>query len=131
MELILISDSKLKIMLSPDDMKDFDLDCDSVDYSKTETRRAFWSILDEAKHRTGFDAASQRIYIQLYPCRQGGCEMYITKIGSSKGSEIFRSEQNYLAYIFDSLDLMIRVCRQRRFYTRGYGHSIFSSSSGF
>ena len=130
MELILISDSKLKIMLSPDDMKDFDLDCDSVDYSKTETRRAFWSILDEAKHRTGFDAASQRIYIQLYPCRQGGCEMYITKIGSSKGSEIFQSEQNYLAYIFDSLDLMIRVCRQLESLELYASADAFSDDSG-
>lgn len=129
MELIVINDSKLKIMLSPDDMRDFDLDCDSVDYSKTETRRAFWSILDEAKHRTGFDAASHKIYIQLYPCRLGGCEMYVTKIGNSKIADIFCGGQKR-AYIFDSLDLMIRVCHQLERLDVDVSADAFSDDSG-
>jgi negative regulator of genetic competence, sporulation and motility len=130
MELIVINDSKLKIMLSPDDMKEFDLDCDSVDYSSTETRRAFWSILDEAKHRTGFDAASQRIYIQLYPSRQGGCEMYVTKIGNAKSPDIFCDDQKRYAYIFNSLDLMIRVCRQLESIELDSTSDAFSDDSG-
>ena len=130
MELIVINDSKLKIMLSPDDMRDFDLDCDSVDYSSTETRRAFWSILDEAKHRTGFDAASQRIYIQLYPSRQGGCEMYVTKIGSAKSSATCCDEQKRPAYIFDSLDLLLRVCRQLERLDPDISADAFSDDSG-
>ena len=71
MELILISDSKLKIMLTRDDMQQYALNCDTIDYDNTETRRAFWSILDEAKHRTGFDAAAERVFIQLYPSKEG------------------------------------------------------------
>ena len=52
-----------------------------LDYENTETRRAFWSILDEAKHRTGFDAASEKVFVQVYPSKSGGCEMYVTKLG--------------------------------------------------
>ncbi len=81
MELIMISDSKLKIMLTLDDMKTYSLDCATLDYDNTETRKAFWSILDEAKHRTGFDAASEKVFVQVYPSRTGGCEMYVTKLG--------------------------------------------------
>lgn len=81
MELILISDSKLKIMLTTDDMKAYALDCSTLDYDNTETRKAFWSILDEAKHRTGFDAASEKVFVQVYPSKAGGCEMYVTKLG--------------------------------------------------
>ena len=80
MELILINDKKLKIMLTPEDMKEYELDCETVDYTQTETRRAFWNILDEAKHQTGFDAASERVYIQLFPSSEGGCELFVTKI---------------------------------------------------
>ena len=69
MELILISENKLKITLTECDMKQYDLDCDDIDYDNTETRKAFWSILDEAKHRTGFDAASQRVFIQRHLLR--------------------------------------------------------------
>ena len=41
MELILINERKLKITLSESDMKEYDIDCGTVDYSRTETRRAF------------------------------------------------------------------------------------------
>jgi negative regulator of genetic competence, sporulation and motility len=79
-DLILISSSKLKIMLTPDDMASYSLTCDNIDYDNTETRRAFWDILDAAKHKTGFDAASDRVFIQVYPSKSGGCEMYVTKL---------------------------------------------------
>lgn len=81
MELLLISDSKLKVMLTEEDMKKYDLHGEKIDYDNTETRRAFWEILDEAKHRTGFDAASDKVLIQLYPSRDGGCELFVTKLG--------------------------------------------------
>ena len=119
MELILINEKKLKIMLSLEDMKEYEIDPDSVDYDKTETRKAFWSILDEAKHRTGFDAASERVYIQMYPSREGGCEMYVTKIGilpaSCKTREkgILRvAAERMLAYRFDELSHLLAVCKR-------------------
>lgn len=125
MELILISDSKLKIMLTSADMQQYALDCDTIDYDNTETRRAFWNILDEAKHRTGFDAAAQRVFIQLYPSKGGGCEMYVTKLGfddvraarallpggaSKRG--VLRSRIS--AYRFTRLDDLLAVCRHLR-----------------
>ncbi len=87
MELIMISESKLKIMLTSEDMKEYSLDCKTLSYENTETRRAFWSILDEAKHRTGFDAASERVFVQVYPSKKGGCEMYVTKLGIFSGKK--------------------------------------------
>ena len=112
MEMILISENKLKITLSPLDMKDFDLDCDTADYSKTETRRAFWSILDEAKHLTGFDAASDKIYIQMYPSREGGCEMYVTKLVAALSTDIVKISEKQFFFSFDDLDLLLKVCFQ-------------------
>jgi len=82
MDMILISDTKLKVMLSPLDMEELALSGDDIDYNNTETRRAFWSILDEAKHKTGFDAARTRVFIQVYPSKSGGCELYVTKLAS-------------------------------------------------
>ncbi len=116
MELILINDSKLKIMLSPSDMKEYDISCDRVDYRQTETRRAFWCILDEAKHRTGFDAASEKVYIQMYPSKEGGCEMYVTKLGFTSPSEdtvdLAKASISELAFCFSELKPLLMVCRQ-------------------
>ena len=89
MELIVISSNKLKIMLSADDMNKYALGAD-IDYADSKTRQAFRSILEEAREKTGFDAESEKIYIQLYPSKKGGCEVYITKIDDNADGE--RSE---------------------------------------
>ena len=52
-------------MLSADDMQKYALDAD-VNYADSKTRRAFRTILEEAKQKTGFDAESEKIFIQLY-----------------------------------------------------------------
>lgn len=153
MELILISDSKLKITLTSDDMAQYELDCDTMDYDNTETRRAFWEILDRAKHITGFDAASDRVFIQLYPSKKGGCEMYVTKLGlvcaeSGQGERARASltrgtdrekdaaprvcpiphgsgDRDRLgAYRFEQLESLLCVCRQ----LAGRGYASHSSA---
>ncbi len=87
MELHLIGVNKLKVTLTPDDMSEYALTCDTIDYDNTTTRRAFWDILDKARSRTGFDAASDRVFIQVYPNKSGGCDMYVTKISSLTGEQ--------------------------------------------
>lgn len=125
MELILINSNKLKIMLTEADMIQYELDCNTINYDNTETRRAFWSILDEAKHRTGFDVASDRIFIQLYPSKEGGCEIYVTKVGIkgdkkayapiTYGPSILLPEGNKnkleLSFMFPGLGQLLAACR--------------------
>lgn len=84
MDMILISNQKLKIMLSPDDMNEYEISCETIDYDNTETRRVLWNILDLAKHKTGFDAAHEKVYIQVYPSRGGGCELFVTKLSEGE-----------------------------------------------
>lgn len=78
MELILIGTDKLKVMLTEEDMKFYAIEFERLDYGNTETRRAIWSILDEAKRQIGFDAARDRIYIQAYKNIAGGCELFVS-----------------------------------------------------
>ena len=66
MELLRIGDKKLKVTLSGEDMEHYRLDSETMDYDTTETRSAFWQILDEAKHKTGFDAGGGKIFVQIY-----------------------------------------------------------------
>ena len=123
MELIVINENKLKITLSQCDMQQYALDCSTIDYDNTETRRAFWNILDEVKHKTGFDAASQKVFIQLYPSKEGGCEMYVTKLGGAQKSEtdddavanshrLHPLHRRRTAYSFNNIDNLIAVCRR-------------------
>ena len=123
MELIVINENKLKITLSECDMKQYSLDCSTIDYDNTETRRAFWNILDEVKHKTGFDAASQKVFIQLYPSKEGGCEMYVTKLGGGHKNgqteepvpdshRLHPLHRRRTAYSFEDVEHLLSVCKR-------------------
>ncbi len=77
MDYLRIGANKLKITMTEEELLFYGMDLSSVSYSSTETRRAFWAILDDAKHATGFDAAASKVSVQIYACRSGGCEMYV------------------------------------------------------
>ena len=125
MDLIFINDHKLKIMLSGSDMKEYSLDCNALDYESTETQSVFRNILNKAKEDTGFDFEGGRVFIQLYPSKEGGCEMYVTKLGgltncreSDEGALKKPDGKRECAYSFDRLENLLSVCR--RLSTLGY-----------
>ncbi|MBR5515337.1 MAG: adaptor protein MecA [Clostridia bacterium] len=126
MELILIGDRKLKIMLSDKDMEKYALKLEGIDYDNTETRRAFWSILDDVKHKTGFDAAGAKISVQLFRGRSGGCEMFVSKINEAQtGKALLEIRENahptddiYTFYAFDFLLLVLKTLHTRNYRGR-------------
>ncbi|MBQ8288434.1 MAG: adaptor protein MecA [Clostridia bacterium] len=77
MDYLRIDENKLKITMTEEELLFYGMDLATLSYSSTETRRAFWAILDDAKHATGFDAAATRVSVQIYASRAGGCEMYV------------------------------------------------------
>ena len=113
MELLRIGDKKLKVTLSGEDMEHYRLDGETMDYDTTETRSAFWQILDEAKHKTGFDAGGGKIFVQIYPSRAGGCEMYVTLVGREEEGDAEQAPPVCTEgiYCFDSLATLLNVCR--------------------
>ena len=81
MEWIRISQNKLKIMLTAEDARHYELNCENADYTDILTRTAFREILTDVKRETDFDASEDKVYIQMYPSKEGGCELFVTKIG--------------------------------------------------
>ena len=82
MELLRIGKEKLKIILTHEDLRAFEMDEDDLDYANTETKRMLWDILHQAKTSVGFNADGHRVLVQLYPSRHGGCEMFVTRLGA-------------------------------------------------
>ncbi len=125
MELIVISDAKLKVMLSAEDVRRYELGGNAVDGESPETKRVLREILDEVKAKTGFDASGERVLVQLYPSRGGGCELFVTKLGkfvsqkalpSAKPCEAAAGAAVYdlrpAVFAFGSLGDLLAVCRQ-------------------
>ena len=79
MDLIKISDTKLKIMLTSSDMAHYDLHNDTISITDRHVRHVLRQLLSDAKDRVGFDIDMNRLYVQMYPGADGGCELFITK----------------------------------------------------
>ena len=102
MEFIRIGEHKIKLILTDEDLKKHKLTLESLDYGNTETRRILWQILDEAKQKTGFDAAKDKTLVQAYPGRKSGCEIYVTRLNPSNSSPRGRYS---VFYFRDACDL--------------------------
>ena len=127
MELIRISDSKLKIMLTPMDMRQFELNTDNFYDDSEKMHRSFRMLFDEVKRQSGFEADDHRISVQYFPSREGGCEMFISNLSGDKekgtcaltpACEIqpaARTRGSFcrsFAYRFEGLEELLSVCRR-------------------
>lgn len=132
MELKLLSENKLKIVLTNEDMAKMDITCEEMDYDgDTNTKRVFWEILDYAKRQTGFDAASGPVAIRVEDKKDDGCSILVTKTGAYKrkraheheghsGASYTRSysplytsaKKKRLIYMFEDSDGLLEACRQ-------------------
>lgn len=136
MELILISNSKLKIMLDESDMKKYHI-CNESDCADGMARKAIRSLLDEAKDQIGFNTDGEEIFVQLYASKKGGCELFVTKCHPHKLEEhqpdfshqeaeaptnlpvkrraslpaVKEKRGTYIAYSFGELSYIIKVCK--------------------
>ncbi len=80
MEFLKVSDSKLKIMLTNEDMKKYDIDSEDMDYDNPKIRRSFWRILECARSACSFEVSGDKVLVQFYPSKDG-CEIFVTKLG--------------------------------------------------
>ena len=119
MDFLLIGESKLKVVVTEEEMREYKIDGGIDAGGGAGIRRAFWKILDRAKENVGFDPAGDKVLIQFYPVSSGGCEIFVTKLGilpessarlvakSNKIEVLSRSES---LYSFESLDELRTLC---------------------
>ena len=111
MEHIIISPGKLKLMLTKSDLDRYELDAESMDSADGVTRRSLRTLLADVKQVSGFDASSDKVFIQLYPSRDGGAEMYITRLtASGRDTHTEAAVKVTGVYKFESLTQMLVAC---------------------
>lgn len=122
MEHILISPGKLKLMLTKDDLEKYEIDCDG---DSELMRLAFRELLSDAERISGFDAGADKLFIQLYPSKDGGAEVYITKLGEGKLPQEDVGDTVKLTGIglFDSMTALLGCCKSLSTAGRSYKSS--------
>lgn len=133
MELIVINENKLKITLSAFDMQKYGLDENEFHLSISNTRNILSKILHNSPIKTGFEEeiSNERLLLQLYPEKNGGCELYITRLSldsnsfwedeemSSNDNNLLpqptnisdESKKHTLCYSFSRLEDAINACK--------------------
>ena len=131
MELIRISNRRIKLMLTPTDMSHFALNTNDLDNGKHQrVRRAFRLLLAEVRRQTDFDADEECLSVQYFPSVEGGCEMFISDLGeetpmASAFNALQAAPKTALApippsggfhrdcaYRFEALSDLLRACRR-------------------
>ncbi len=112
MEVILINDSKLKVMLSPADLTEYAISAEDLDLDSDASRKALWEILRHAKARIGFETEENRLFVQAYPSRDGGCELYVTCLPlQEEGADPDRGVKPVCyVYGFPNLKQLLQLC---------------------
>ncbi len=116
MEHILISPGKIKLLLTKEDMERYEL-ASAVESEEIGVGKSFKALIDDVK-KVGFDAGTDengtndRLFIQLYPSKDGGAEVYITNLGEREDT-LKRTELPILHIgCFASLDDLAGCCKQ-------------------
>lgn len=119
MNFLRISDAKIKIVLASTEMDEYGISA-SDEGCNAANRRAVWEILEMSKREVGFDPEGDKILVQFYPIKSGGCEIFVTKLGIlNTGSSrlVLRSERvgviskGSAFFLFSSLNDVRRAIR--------------------
>ena len=120
MEFLLIGEAKLKIVISDEELKKYKIDSISAEGCGSSVRRSFWKILDMAKSEVGFDPKGDKVLVQFYPMRGGGCEVFVTKLGIlpeasarivAKSDKIAMLSKQKSVYAFDCYENFLGAIR--------------------
>lgn len=83
MECIVISESQLKITLSDLDMAQYGLTEEELTCAAPKTGEAFRHLCREAGASVGFTTQGVRLLIQFYASKEGGGELFVTRLPES------------------------------------------------
>ena len=126
MDFIRISDTKIKVTLSQGDLDRYVAEGERGDPSGSHgTLRA---ILREIRRETGFDVTGERVLMQMFPSSDGGCELFVTRLGKlpdgdarGRGSlPAAPAPLRSAVFVFEGLSPLLSVCRHLKHI--GYPH---------
>lgn len=149
MEVIRINESKLKIMLTAEETRRYDL-CgeenggadEAADGKETGTGRKLRPVLERARRSCGFDTSPGRVMVRLFPSREGGCELFVTRLSeedapglsalSARPAEGSRSAPEVGEYFgFPALGELLAACRVLAARGLGAGSRVWRSPAGY
>ncbi|HHV51718.1 MAG TPA: adaptor protein MecA [Clostridiales bacterium] len=130
MKMDLLENGCLKILLTEDDLREFNLTFEDLDYNNVNTRSALHQLLETARRETGFDPSGSFI-IEALPV-DGGCMLLLTPTGGKKHIRMKRVVGPYI-YELDDADTVLHFAKIVGVYATSplFGSSLYRFNKGY
>ena len=111
MEFLKIGKNKLKISLTEEDLRRFEMEKISPDEDLAPYKSAIFSIIDLAEEQGLFSADGEKLLLQFYPLKDGG-ELFVTKLSIlteaqknviCRAQNLTVAERKQAAYLIENL----------------------------
>ncbi len=119
MQVLRINSNKLKITLTKDECKRYNIEDNGGEFDTSVVRGAIGAIMSELGD-IDFDIEGEKLLVQLYPEKGGGAELFITKLSSvgererraiSTSENLSTYHKERACFLFERLDDLIRASR--------------------
>ncbi|HZJ77632.1 MAG TPA: adaptor protein MecA [Clostridia bacterium] len=118
MKIEALSDSKIAVELTEEDMTDLDITYEDMDYSNIETRRVIWTLLDRARETLNRDIdPCGKMLIEAVPKSGGGCTINFTVLPNETTLTAhtnklhIKRDSAYITYEFNSIDTLMSCAK--------------------
>lgn len=124
MNMMLLTQDRLKISLNSQDLKEFSLQCGQIDIEDQQTRKSLIALLEQAKNEAGFRPRGAKLYVEMLPSAEDGCIIYITAMSKEKLAAKPQSPLEPVVFRFDDVE---HLCNGAGLLYERYGHRIYKS----
>lgn len=100
-----ISENKLRVFLSLDDLVDRNIDLENFQYGNPETQAFFWDLMEQAEQELGFDVLESQLCVEAMSDMEHGFTFTITKL-DSEGE--FESIHKFIKNRYKKKELTLR-----------------------
>lgn len=116
----------IKIILSANDMKEYNISYDEMDYNNPTTRKVIIQLLQQVRTQTSIDFSHNKLFIEAFPAQEGGCVLYLNLLGApAKSTNHKGGFHTPLIFLIDNLEELRRLCNK---LYHSYNHLILKSS---
>jgi len=100
-----ISENKIRIFVSFDDLEERDIDLSTFNYNSPETQELFWDLMEQAELELGFETHESQLCIEAVTDVEQGFIITITKIDDDSD---FESIHKFIKNRYRRNDLKLR-----------------------
>lgn len=107
----IVNYNTIKIIVSNEELDDFDLSYKKIDENDINTQMLLLYIIEEIKEQKNIDISTEKIYIEIFPVKSTGCLFYISILERKDTNK----QANYcttFTYKSKSINNIVSFCKQ-------------------